>query len=240
MTNILPETVRYALKHRPRQFGPEEIISLLANNFDTFAFYLTLKGYHENIGKQIDFFSDIANLAASKDTEMLRRKIFEYAAETKPYSIDGAKLAQLSRIGAQYIDEIFDVGFRTIFSRNEVPVMEAYSASVGMLRAFENMKEGNSMIFTSHKYFCCSEILGYEFKHLQKIHVTPLISDTKLNPNLVYSYVDETINSGNTLRSTFSEWDSFSFPRMSAIYYVDCPNGFPGHEGIVPRFLGKL
>ncbi len=101
----------YALKYRPKQFHRDEINSLLSNGFLNYAFYLIFR-FLSNQGSQKALREKIANQI--HDESMLCQVVRNYASTLIGYNYDGAKLAQLERVGYDQVNLYFEQGIRKI------------------------------------------------------------------------------------------------------------------------------
>ncbi len=169
-SSILPYDVRYALRYREGQLRVEEIRALAENGFENEAVYMLLKLYAPHLFLQHELLKElVARIAHVPGNEhvtdaqtklVLKQFVLEHARGAH-WSVDGTKLAQISRQGFALWDERYHDIARCCAVDSRDTYIIAHATFIGLaafLQAHRRTGKELRIIIPKH---AMNKLLGY-------------------------------------------------------------------------------
>lgn len=210
--SLYPEDVRYALRFKNSQMGKSEVLALV-DRFSFEAVYLTTKMMGFDRDLQRTYMLELTGIYQGKKYDrlpMFLRRWLDEIPDDK--TADGAKLAQLNRMGSE--------GWQTSFRKiAEGCLIESPAISIfPCLVAYTTMLGYHHFVDVYHphthgKIYIVmpdwikdknDEIIGYEVEFFPELKVN---FQTKIeHPHGNYFFIDDTIKSGKTTGTVRKFW----------------------------------
>ncbi|MBI2651356.1 hypothetical protein HYX01_02715 [Candidatus Woesearchaeota archaeon] len=139
---ILPWDVRYALSQCEGNFGIDELISLQKPEYCGIGTYLALKALDGNPENQQALLTELVNHFHTERTYRgISSIVLPYLDNMPNVNVQGKKVAQISRIGFDFVDKQFQSIARDIYSNERLPLLLAYAALIGLKLFIEEMPD---------------------------------------------------------------------------------------------------
>lgn len=241
-TVYLPETVSYASRYRDAQFGKNEVEAMLQPQFKGTGVYLALKFLDKFPVQQKEVLEDLLKaLAKGDDYTKIDLMILDHLQKlsgpnAQGSSIDGKKVAQIYRQGFDLFEKKFEDLARELGGGDDIPVLLAYAATLGLKPFLESLTPGKSLVILNPKkadhidgfgYFITKTHDSFELKILRNDEDFAAATTGKK-----VVLVDDTKRSGETLQKVQDLFVKHPlWPKVSGERFLASP-GNPNSEKV--------
>ena len=227
---ILPFDVRYALSHGGSEFGCHEIVQLARPEFYGLAPYLAIKALDGEPNSQRELIDRLVqHFSRGNGYESLESVVMQHL-NGSGIKVRAGKVAQINRIGPALVEEKFREFAEEAYKNGSTPVLLSYAALIGLRSFVEKYLSNNPKNTSNYKggffviipKFLGREFVGYTIRRNQEGIRVEHLSDLRDLTLCDVTLIDDTINSGSTIRNVLDFWRNHDvFPRTVTIRYID-------------------
>jgi len=219
---VMPFDVGYSLRYRSAMLGRNEIETLAHPSFYGIGVYLMLKALDDKPQIQKEFLQKVAESIEgqegyAKAAKIIRHFLGQYAID----DVSGMKIAQVTRMGADFLEEKFLEIASDLMAKRCLPVLVAYSATIGLKPFVENIRQESPLFVLMPKKIETEGLVGYSIKRGDSgIEVAEIAGGFQFD-GMPVAVVDDTMNKGATLDKVVAFLESLqNGPRINEVRYI--------------------
>ncbi len=222
---ILPSDVRYALQYKEALLNKDEIETLNDNYFENEALYLTLKGLQDNPEEQkilleryVGYVLKKTKTGAENKPE-LREIIRESLESLGQGSVQGGKLAQLSRQGFEFWQEKFEQKAIELSKDKRNVFLVANAMLLGLGSFVKNFSETSKPLGIIIPKWLNegAHIVGYTINFKDGEAEVDFLKKNSYKDQAVTVLVDDATNSGKVFAKIKEYWTRNGFKEPDTI-----------------------
>ncbi len=213
-SDVLNGQLQYIRKYKER-IGTEDVMAILnTKGFEFMAPYFGMKLFDGNTEAQIEMLSSMVNSLDKGEGYARAKEAVQGLLQSERYSIQEMSPNKLSRValwGGSLIQKRAEEVAQDVSARGETPALIAYSGLFALKPFVEELKPHSHLYVMIPRESNNGETLGYSIARTSddELSVDAIASSNLLSETSV-AFIDDTMHSGNTLRSMVSVFPSAS------------------------------